>query len=212
MALHEVSIPPLKVFVRKEYLYDGQKGHGEFITGVLVSARAMSGQALLFQVLLENGVLRDKLPISALTHKIGVPKRDFDELQLWNCFSANVSVHNINYLCGLRVDVFNKRMQWESGEYLWTFQWGADMTFGIDLTLAEDPAEHKSGHFIMLDSGEFAVQPNNRLRFYEPSLVTKPFPEKPDYKVNTEFFNCESKEKWITEDSDRWFYDTKVPQ
>lgn len=212
MAMHEINIPPMKVYVRKEYLYDGQSGHGEFMPGVTMTARAMTGQAMLFQVLLEDGSLRDKLPISALTHKIGIPKRDYDELQLWNCFSANFSILSINYLSGMRVDIFNKRKAWESGIYLWTFQWGGDNTLGVDMTLAEDPSEHKSGHFIKLDSGEFAIQPNNRLRFFEPSFVTKPFPEKPDYKVNTQFFNCESKEKWITEDSDRWFYDTETPQ
>lgn len=206
MAMHEINIPPMKVWVRKEYLYDDQKGHGEYVLGVTMTARAMTGQAMLFQVLLEDGSLRDKLPINAITHKLNVQKREFDELQLWNCFSANFSLIQINYLAGMRVDVFNKRKQWESGHYLYTFQWGADRTLGIDMTLAEDPSEHKSGHFIKLDTGEYAIQPNNRLRFHEPSFVTKPFPDKPDYKVNTQFFNCESKNKWVTEDSDAWFY------
>lgn len=203
--MHEVSLPPIKVLVRREFLYDLKKGHGEYDLGLLISARSIPGSAMLFQVLLENGVLRDKLPISAILHK-PTQAREFDELQLWNCFSANFCIVELNYLCGTRVEFYNKRKKWESGLYLFTFQWGSDMTYGIDLTQAEDPSEHKSGHFLQLDTGEFAIQPNNRLRFIDPSFTTKPFPENPDYKVNTQSYNCETSKKWITEDTDRYFY------
>jgi hypothetical protein len=91
-------------------------------------------------------------------------------------------------------------------------QWGSDITHGIDLSLAVDPAEHKSAHFIELDNGEYALQPNNRLRWFEPSHVTKPYPEKPDYKVNTDEWNCEAFDKWATEDSDSWAYNVSIEQ
>jgi tetrahydrodipicolinate N-succinyltransferase len=39
------------------------------------------------------------------------------------------------------------------------------------------------------------------------SVVTKSFPEKPDYLVNKDYYNCEGFEKWQTEDSDYMFYD-----
>ena len=204
--MHEVSIPPLKVWVKKEFLYDLEKGFNEFEYGILVSARAVVGSAMLFQVLMENGVLRDKLPIHALVLKKEAPNIPFHYLQLWNCFSANFSAICIDYLSGLKVDVKLKNGQWETGEYLWTFQWGSDYTHNIDLTLAADPFEHKSSHFIKLDNGCFVLQPNNRLKWKEPSFVTKSFPEKPDYKGNSQIWNCEAHEKWTTEDSNKWFY------
>ena len=131
----------------------------------------------------------------------------FHYLQLWNCFSANFSAIEINYLSGLRVDTTLKDKTIASGRYLWSFQWGPDMTHGLDLTLAVDPSEHKSGHFIMLDNGMFAIQPNNRLQFYEPSHVTKRFLSQPNYKVNTDEWNCEAYSKWITESSNNWAYE-----
>ena len=62
MAYIEHNFFPLKVYVRNEYLYQHQKGLGEFTPGVIMSVRCMPGQAALFQVLFENGVMRDKLP------------------------------------------------------------------------------------------------------------------------------------------------------
>jgi hypothetical protein len=212
--MHEISIPPLKVWVKKEFLHNHEFGHGEWEMGLLVSARSISGNAMLFQVLLENGALRDKLPIHSF---VWCTKRweaqckeqepPFHYLQLWNCFSANFSAVEIDFLSGLRVDAVLKDKSIASGMYLWSFQWGPDATHGIDLTQAIDPSEHKSGHFLKLDNGMFAIQPNNRLRFYDPAHVTKPFPDRPDYKVNTDKWNCEAHAKWVTEGSNNWAYD-----
>jgi hypothetical protein len=207
--MHETSTPPIKVHVRRSFLTGKQEDEDSYELGVLVSARSIPGSVMLFQVLLENGILRDKLPIHAITQDPvahGVP---FHHLQLWNCFSANFSIVEIQYLSGLRVDVLLKDGTWAEGNYLWTFQWGPDLTHGVDLTLAIDPTEHKSGHFIALKNGAFAIQPNNRLRWHEPSHVTKPFPERPDHVVNTGWWDAETHEKWTTEDSDRWAYATK---
>jgi len=212
MALHEVSTPPIKVLVRREFMLDHQAGHGEYELGVMISVRSIPGNVALFQVLLENGVLRDKLPIHALHHVEHEHEHPFHHLQLWNCFSSNFNLVELQYISGLIVEVKLKSGKWARGRYLWTMQWGSDITHGIDLSLAVDPAEHKSAHFIELDNGEYALQPNNRLRWFEPSHVTKPYPEKPDYKVNTDEWNCEAFDKWATEDSDSWAYNVSIEQ
>jgi hypothetical protein len=208
MPLHESSIPPLKCLVRREFLTGKEEHSGQYELGVAVSVRSIPGSCALFQVLLENGALRDKLPIHAI-HSFGHEhKYPFHHLQLWNSFSANFSIVEINYLSGLKVSVRLKDNTWADGVYLWTMQWGPDFTNGADISLAIHPEEHKSGHFIALDCGEFAIQPNNRLRWHEPSSVTKPFPERPEYVVNKDEWNCEAFSKWQTEDSDAWHYST----
>jgi hypothetical protein len=57
-------------------MYQHTKGQGEFTPGVVISVRCMPGQAALFQVLLENGVLRDKLPSHALLTEPELPDPD----------------------------------------------------------------------------------------------------------------------------------------
>ena len=74
MAYIESNFFPMKVFVRNEYMYQGKKGHGEFSPAVIVSVRCMPDSNLLFQVLLDNGVLRDKLPPHALLTKPELPE------------------------------------------------------------------------------------------------------------------------------------------
>ena len=170
----------------------------------------MPGQAALFQVLLNNGVMRDKLPSHAFLTKPELPKPDlpFHYLQLWNCFSYNFTLLKLNFVGGGPVEVFMKDKKFYSGKYFATINWGSN-DMNTDLSLAEDPMEHKSHHIILLDNGQIALQPNNRIKWSEPSFVTKPFPEKPDYLVCNEFYNVEDHEKWHTEDSDRMFYDTE---
>jgi hypothetical protein len=209
--MHEVSTPPIKVYVRRSFLTRDDADETKYELGILVSARSIPGSVMLFQVLLDTGILRDKLPIHAIHQTPNLCNTPFHFLQLWNCFSANFSIVEIQYLSGLRVDVLLKDGTWAEGKYMWTFQWGPDLTHGVDLTLAIDPTEHKSGHMIALGSGEFAIQPNNRLRWYEPSHVTKPFPDPPDHVVNIGWWDAETHEKWQTEDSDRWAYNTNGP-
>jgi hypothetical protein len=210
MAYIEHNFFPLKVCVRDEYLYQGKKGLGEFSQGIIISVRCMPGQAALFQVLLDNGVMRDKLPSHALLTKPELPTPDlpFHYLQLWNCFSYNFTLLKLNFIGGGPVEVYMKDRNFYSGKYFATINWGSN-DINTDITLSEDPMEHKSHHIILLDNGQIALQPNNRIKWSEPSFVTKPFPEKPDYLVCNEFYNVEDHEKWHTEDSERMFYDNE---
>ena len=58
--------PLVSVHVKKEYLYDLEKGYGETTPGVWVSIKSVMGKALYFETLLtEYGALYDKLPLSA---------------------------------------------------------------------------------------------------------------------------------------------------
>ena len=43
-----VNLPAQKVWVRKEYLRDLQDGHGEFVEGVLVTAKSLPGRSFYF--------------------------------------------------------------------------------------------------------------------------------------------------------------------
>ena len=68
-------LPLRQVWVKKEYLYDHQKGHGEITPGLWISVRSIQSKALYFETLLTDyGALFDKLPISAF-----VWKEDYDK-------------------------------------------------------------------------------------------------------------------------------------
>ena len=59
------NLPPVECYIKKEYLYDFEKGHGEFEPCYWVSVKSIKGKALYIESLLTNyGALYDKLPIS----------------------------------------------------------------------------------------------------------------------------------------------------
>ena len=43
------NLPSVDVYVRKEYLRDGEDGHGEFVKGVWVPAKSIPGRAIYFE-------------------------------------------------------------------------------------------------------------------------------------------------------------------
>ena len=60
------NIPYIKCYLKKEYLYDLEKGHGEFEECVLLSVKSMQGRALMFEAYLpQYGACYDKFPLSA---------------------------------------------------------------------------------------------------------------------------------------------------
>ena len=216
MAFIEASLPPIKIWVRDGFFFDDPDNPeyvGKYTKAILISIRCNEGSAALFQVLTEHGMMRDKLPISAICWKIPEDesvwtKYPFHSLQLWDCFSKVFTVTTLNYIYNANVDIKMKNGDLLGGNYLLTIQWGANETFGQDLTLAEDSQEHKSHHMFTLDNGLFALQPNNRImKWYEPSFVTSEYKGKP-WKINTQEYSCEQYDKWMTEDSDNYLYTT----
>jgi hypothetical protein len=88
--------------------------------------------------------------------------------------------------------------------YLFTIDWAHPDSNILDTDHSEIPQEHKCAHILELNNGNYASQPNNRILWNIPSYTTKV--NKPDYKVQTTYWNVENKE-WKTDDSDAMFYD-----
>ena len=116
------NLPPQEVFVKKEYLYDLQKGHGELTPGVWISIRSIMGKALYFETLLtEYGALYDKLPISAFVWKEDYDKDnqlDLDTLQIWDCFDYDITVIKKPMLADC--EFFGKDENMHKDEYMFT--------------------------------------------------------------------------------------------
>ncbi len=104
MAYLNANIPPTYAQIRREYLYDLKKHHGEVEDCIVFGISALTGRSILFHAIMENGAIFYRLPISAFIQRgfevKDVPKRRLDELQLWNCFSYYPSVHSFDILDG----------------------------------------------------------------------------------------------------------------
>lgn len=175
-----INIPNIKLFVRNEFLFNQEKGHGEFTEGILVSARSVKNKAMTFTVLLENGVLFTGLPLHALCRD----KCDSIELsiaQMWDCISYDVQCIELSLVRYSNVTVKLTDNKIVPGEYLFSIDFDHSNTM---TSLSETPDEWKMMHFIVLDDGQFVLYPQNRIRWLDSSLtdVSQPIPA---YKVNT---------------------------
>lgn len=208
MAFLVHNLPPIPVYVKKEYLYDLEKGHGEYTPGIWISVKSVQGKALYFETLLtEYGALYDKLPISAFVWKIG-PTDDhlpLDVLQLWDCFDYDITVIKKPLLS--RCEFFGKDRIMHPGEYAFTIDNCHRDSSIIDTNFSEHDPEHKSFNVIKLDNGQFAAQPNNRVIWRDQSLIPDKL-ERPDFKVCTQNYTVETTPKWSVGHSEEWQYKT----
>jgi len=210
MAFLVANLPPTKVYIKKEYLYDHEKGHGELIEGVWITAKSIQGRVLYFETYLpEYAALYDKLPISAFVNSPDIKDNiDLEELQLWDAFSYDVAVIEKTSLAGVRCKYLAPSKKWYYGEYLFTIDNCHADSNTLNTSYSEVPEEHKSFNILELDNGHFAAQPNNRVLFYDKSLTpAKTLP--PDFKVSTEYYSVENKTKWTAGDDTSFFYELK---
>jgi hypothetical protein len=211
MSYLNANIPPIYCKIRREYLYDLREHKGETEDCVVFGLGSISGRALLFHCLLTNGAIYWRLPISAFIqrgsgsalHSTQMEYQDLEDLQLWNSFSYYPSVTVFDFLKGQRCKYFSKNKTYY-GEYLFTVDWAHPESNISDTEHSEIPDQHKCGHVLALDNGNYAVQPNNRILWSIPSFTTSSLV--PDYKVQTTIWNVENK-GLVTEDTDKFFYD-----
>ena len=198
------NLPMYPVLVDKSYLYNGKQGHGEYMRGYWVSVKAQKHRALLFETLLENGALYDKLPISAfVTHEDAKPKHKLHELALWDVDAWNITTivkDNIRHLdCVVRI---GKEMV--PAEYICTVD-QCDADGSLLTSCASIPREHKSMNLLALSdgSGQIASQPNNRILWTDPSLTHVKQP--PDFEACDEVYFSNTNENYCL--TDAWFYE-----
>ena len=116
-----------------------------------------------------------------------------------------MSVTTFAALSNMSVVYYDRDNVSHRGEYLFTLDWAQGDYNELRYGYSETADNHKCGHVIKLDSGNFAIQPNNRLRFFDPSFTTKS-----DLvvarKINTHTYRVENNPKYTTEDSNNFYY------
>jgi len=210
MAFLVHNLPPVQCYVRKEFLYDFERGHGELEPCIWMTLKSIKGQAFRIESLLPNyGALYDKLPLHAFVHKTDI---DFDNLlpldylQIWDCLSYNFTVIEKDNLRLLKCKFLDKSRNWHFGQYLFTVDFCQNDPAYLDTGFSETVTEHKSYNFIKMDNGQFAAQPNNKTLFYDSSLTVPEF-KMPDFKIATKLWSVEQYSKHSARLNNDFFYD-----
>ena len=185
MSTHIADIPnSFYCYVRNEFLYDMQKGFGEFTPCMAYGVSALPGRAWGVSLLLNNGALVQHVPVHAITF---TPKENhchpLDHLQIWSCYGWEFATHVYGALQEMPVKVYMKG-QWETGRYLFTAA-----PYGDHFSSAPD--QHKHFNFVQLDCGALAALPGNRMLAFDSSFVEFE-PQRPSYVTNTHYWYVEN--------------------
>lgn len=210
MAFLNANIPPIEAFVRSNFLQNRTEFTKDdvYLPCLIFGVSSVPHRAPLFHFILEDGGLWWRMPIHAFCWKEGSEQIDLHQLVLWDSFSSYVSVFSFDYMREKRMLYVDRNRNEHKGHYMFTLDWYADDPNTLDSGFSEIPGQHKCGHVIKLDNGNFAIQPNNRVRLFEPSYITKWGQNVIDRKLNTHVWTVEDKDRWLLSDDDRFEYDS----
>ena len=155
---------------------------------------------------MEDGGVWWRMPISAFCSKEDSPEVDIHELVLWNSFSQHISVTEFQAMRNMRMTYVARTGEFVNGKYLFTLDWHSPDDNVLNGGFSLNPGQHKCGHVIERDDGNFAIQPNNRIKVFDPSFATKPNEVLLHRKVNSHIYTVENSPKWVAEDSDSYEY------
>lgn len=190
------DIPHFEVLVRKEFLYNQERGHGEFESGVCFGVSSITNRALGFHVLLDNGAIFWRLPLHALCINEKAPKVDIAECQFWDNISYNITVNKYSYLKDRNCSLRTRSGRVINGTYMFTIDYA-------ESEYAESANEHKCSHIIRGYDGNIYSMPNNCLLWACSSRIKQ---VKPDYQANTYIWYVENDNLTAT---DEYFYEMK---
>ena len=200
------NVPPVKVWVRKEYLRDHRDGHGEYELGYWSTVKSLTGRAFYFETFLPHvGCLYDKLPISAfLAWHPDYPDKPLapdpylplKDLQFWNAFDTDIVCIEKNLIYDAAFTVRTREHGDFAADYLFTLDAHHGDRDRPDLGYSECPEEHKSHNVVQLANGQFGAYPNNRCRITDESLSSEDLVD-PYMLVSTRYYSVENiSPKW----------------
>ena len=94
-----------------------------------------------------------------------------------------------------------------NGKYMFTLDWHTPDINILDTGYSVNPGQHKCGHVIEREDGNYAIQPNNRIRLWDPSYTTKKGENLINRLINQTLWGVEDGDKWLTSDDNMYDYE-----
>lgn len=148
----------LYVWVDNKFL-DGSSG---VTRAVLHSLSSRPGQVVMGHVLLESGAHWSGVPLHGIfCSQATTCEMVVADCQPWGAMGDQIFVTHMPYLEGLKVEVFSAKWQGRSTGLVVDWRDG----------FSRHPEQHKPLHLLEMDTGHYSLQPNNYLRWGDPSFV-----------------------------------------
>ena len=212
MSFINANIPPLECYIRSNFLQNRPhkfEDTDSYLPCVIIGVASVPHRAPLFHFIMEDGGLWWRMPIHAFCSEVGTPQEELHQLVLWDSFSPYIAVNKYDFLSEKKILYTDRSSNEKQGKYLFTLDWLQADSNIINTGFSEIPGQHKCGHIIQLDNGNYAIQPNNRVRVFEPSFVTKWGTRVIERKLGTEYWSVENQPRWVLADDDNYNYEIK---
>jgi hypothetical protein len=184
------NIPTITCLIRNEFLFNHEKGFGEYTMCDVHSVASIEKRVPLFEAFLTNGVNWTRRPITAFCWKECEPV-PLHRAMYWDCFSPYVDVQIRTRMKGLRAKLINPDGDKEWGEYMFTLDWGWENKSILDTNFSETP-EHKCAHLFKMDNGNFYAYPNNRIVWHDKAWTSVLLDKNPGYKIDMTTYSVEN--------------------
>jgi len=209
-----VNIPVFFAFLDTGFLYDLEPNvTRDRIVVEVFNFTSIPQRCGLFSVMTEYGSQHARVPIHYLhTDETGGTSYPLDWIQLWDAMSYYCSAGIIDYCKNRAANIMLKDRTLHKAQYMFTLDWALGPQYQSGY--GELAAGHKCGHVFKGD-GQFFIQPNNRVLWMDGgSFIAKKFDTKPDWRVFSQEFSCESTgSRWVSESEEElWFYEFKESQ
>lgn len=196
------NIPYFKCLVRRSHLTHDTSDDNTYDNAYAFAVQSVTGKILTFHIMTDYGMVRSRVPLSELFIKPPTNDIPFYYKQLWDCFDYNAAITTYAFLSEKKCQVVlrDKSKIWAT--YLFTVDW-------FDNPYSDEPTDYKAGHVLVADDGYLLCMPNNRIFWKDSNWVTADFPVDPKtIKVDNTLLSVESiSDKWVTEDTDSFYYD-----
>ena len=212
MSFINANIPPIECYIRSNFLQNRPhkfEDTDSYLPCVIIGVASVPHRAPLFHFIMEDGGLWWRMPIHAFCSEVGTPQEELHQLVLWDSFSPYIAVNKYDFLSEKKILYTDRSSNEKQGKYLFTLDWLQADSNIINTGFSEIPGQHKCGHIIQLDNGNYAIQPNNRVRIFEPSFVTKWGTRVIERKLGTEYWSVENQPRWVLADDDNYNYEIK---
>jgi hypothetical protein len=198
MAYLNANLPIINCLIRNEFLFNHEKGHGEFTPADVHSVASIQGRSPVFEAFLENGVNWTRRPIHAFVWNTKAEVLPLTEHIYWDCFSDYVDVKVRERLGGLRADLISITGVKRQGLYLFTIDWSHQDKNMVDTGYSETP-EHKCGHVFKMDNGNYFIYPNNRIIWMDRAWTLNRIESNPGYKIDMNIYSVEGEGNFSTD-------------
>lgn len=197
MSYLNANIPTITCYMRNEFLYNHEQGHGEFTKADVHTVASIEKRVPLFEAFLENGVNWTRRPINAFCWKLDAEVLPLSEHMYWDCFSSYIDVQVRTRMFGLKADLISITGVKRQGTYMFTLDWSHENKNMLDTNFSETP-EHKCGHLFKMDNGNYFIYPNNRIIWSDTAWTFKRIDANPGYKIDMNVYTVENESKYET--------------